>query len=280
MVWVCDLSAVFLWQKKVLSPVACTRERTYLGDKALASSGYKFLGLNHRASSRRAFASSHWLLRGTTKPDTPASLCQLQRKRLPRRMRMICLSQFLTFITCVAFPIFAAPPWHGSPDTSLFRSISRNASAAADPSRQHALESLPDISSSLHNQSDPLSVGAGEPKCFKPSPGETLPHTVLEDCTRIFWQMFLDPKTLKPQRFSLDNPRFAFTWGKRFGHCRFALVLHQGAEEGMVMPYELGVACAKIVSKCVTASADYLGGEMLFEDRKGWQLIVGGTPLS
>lgn len=180
----------------------------------------------------------------------------------------------LPFVTLLPAVFSAAPPGHQSLGLNQDQTPSSTSAALASQSTDPGGAVLTETYN-LSSASN-LSLLAGTPvTCFKNAPPPWPPYRsiVFEDCTAIFYQLFRDPNVLSRRFFDGKAP--LWSWRTQFGNCIMAVIQGPHAESETFSEFEIGVAMAEIVEKCVRAETDYRGGMGEFRgERSDWWIKV------
>ena len=154
-------------------------------------------------------------------------------------------------------------------DTSISPTSTTAIKPSADPD--------PPLPIEMHNSSytESQTIGTNSPvKCFRNGGSEKIffQHLVFEDCTLLFYQMFLNPDILRKVSYPY---KYGDSWRRKSGTCIMGLTSRAGGGRGSISEYDIGVMLAKVVEQCVGPATDYRGGSAdLNGVGPGWAVTV------
>lgn len=128
------------------------------------------------------------------------------------------------------------------------------------------------IASSPLETADNLSISATPITCYT-QPPITQPQyrpIVLEDCYKVFSDMFLSPKLMSSLTFTPGTSKYR----RQNENCIFSMDAGPNAVKGSHDEIQIGVNLAKITRQCVTAATGYFGGEQQLHTGTGWIVSV------
>ena len=192
-------------------------------------------------------------------------------------MRMKGLECVLTVLTLFSTVLSAIKPDYQSLVVPL-PSMSQHASDTSRPrdgSPGRSMTTPTSIISNSSQASNLTNLSVPPLTCFKQNPMTPRIPIVLEDCYRMFVDIFLVPNPLLPK---LAVP-WKDTYYRQNGNCIFSM--KPIPEESLPTHYteiQLGTTFAKIVNLCVRAETEYFGGFQELIELSGWIVQVTAVP--